>query len=300
VITLRQLRYFLAIAESGHFGRAAAGVGVTQPALSMQLRDLEAAVGGKLVERGSGGTKLTELGREAAARASRILAGIRDLEQIGTAAAATLNGPLRLGVIPTIAPYLLPQLLSAAAGEYPELQLSVRETTTGRLIDELADGSLDAILASLPLDRDDFEEAAAFDDAFLLAAPVGSRHAARSPAVAGLINADELLLLEDGHCLRDQALSVCHRIDPRRLRRFGATSLATVVQLVAAGQGVTLVPQLALDAGLLADPRVALVRFAEPEPRRTIGLAWRKNSPRGRDFTALNDLVRGVGRAERL
>jgi LysR family hydrogen peroxide-inducible transcriptional activator len=270
-------------------------VGVTQPALSMQLRELEAALGGALVERGSGGAKLTELGRTAAARAASILAAIRDLEEIGRAAAAPLSGPLRLGVIPTIAPYLLPRLLSAAAARYPRLQLSLRETTTEHLIDELAHGSLDVILASLPLDRDDFEEAMAFDDSFLLAAPAGSPHAIQSPAIAELINADEFLLLEDGHCLRDQALSVCHRIDPHRLRSFGATSLATVMQLVAAGQGVTLVPQLAVDAGLHADPRIALVRFARPEPCRTLGLAWRRNSPRGRDFTALNSLVRTIG-----
>lgn len=294
MITLRQLRYFIAIAGSGHFGRAAEAVGVTQPALSMQLRDLETELGGTLFERGPGGAKLTEFGQEAARRAISILAAIRDLEEIGKAGAATLSGPLNLGVIPTIAPYLLPRVLTATAKQYPKLQLSVRETTTDRLIDELASGTLDVILASLPLDGDDFEEAAAFDDPFLLAAPAGSEHAKQSPALTELIEADELLLLEDGHCLRDQALSVCHRIDPRRLRSFGATSLATVFQLVAAGQGVTLVPQLAIDAGLLADPRVALVRFAKPEPFRRIGLAWRTNSPRGRDFTALNNLVRSI------
>lgn len=296
MVTLRQLRYFVAVAGTGHFGRAAEAVGVSQPALSMQLRDLEKALGGALVERGTSGARLTELGREAAGRAAGILAEVRDLEDIGKAASATLVGSLRLGVIPTIAPYLLPGLLSHAASEYPRLQLSVRETTTNHLIDELADGSLDAVLASVPLNRDDFEEAVAFDDPFLLAAPVGSKYAAQSPALAELIHADELLLLEDGHCLRDQALSVCHSIDPGRLRRFGATSLTTVVQLVAAGQGVTLVPQLAVNAGLVAGPRVALVRFAEPQPCRSIGLAWRKNSPRRRDFRALTDLVCEIGR----
>lgn len=292
MITLRQLRYFVAIAGSGHFGRAAEMVGVTQPALSMQLRDLETNLGGALVERGPGGARLTDLGREAAERSMSILAAIRDLEEIGRSGAPALSGGLRLGVIPTIAPYLLPGLLTGAAEKYPGLLLSVRETTTENLVDELADGSLDAILASVPLDREDFEEAAAFDDPFVLAAPTGSKHATQSPALAELIDVDELLLLEDGHCLRDQALSVCHRIDPRRLRSFGATSLTTVVQLVAAGQGITLVPDLAVDAGLVADPRVTLVRFAEPQPCRTVGLAWRKNSPRGRDFRALVDLVR--------
>jgi LysR family transcriptional regulator, hydrogen peroxide-inducible genes activator len=298
MITLRQLRYFVAVAGSGHFGRAADAVGVSQPALSMQLRDLEKELGGILVERGASGARLTELGREAAVRAVGILAAVRDLEEVSRAGAEILGGPVRLGVIPTIAPFLLPRLLTGAEIEYPALQLSVRETTTGHLVEELADGSLDAILASLPLNRDDFAESTAFDDPFLLAAPTGSKHAAQSPALAELIRADELLLLEDGHCLRDQALSVCHRIDPGRLQRFGATSLTTVVQLVAAGQGVTLVPQLAVDAGLLAEPRVSLVRFADPQPYRSIGLAWRRNSPRGRDFGALTALVRKIRNAE--
>jgi LysR family transcriptional regulator, hydrogen peroxide-inducible genes activator len=296
MITLRQLRYLLAIAASGHFGRAAAMAGVTQPALSMQLRDLEAVIGGALVERGAGGARLTDLGREVATRADAVLAAIRDLEEIGKAADETPKGQLRLGIIPTIAPYLLPRLLLGASRSYPDLRMAIRETTTEHLIDELADGSLDAILASLPLGRDEFEEAAAFDDTFLLAAPAGSKLAARSPAFAELINADDLLLLEDGHCLRDQALSVCRRINPSRLRSFGATSLSTVVQLVAAGQGVTLVPRLAVDSGLLADPRIVLVRFDKPEPSRTVGLAWRKSSPRGRHFHALCKLVRKSAR----
>lgn len=295
MITLRQLRYFLAVVATGHFGRAAETVGVTQPALSMQLRDLEETLGGALIERRAGGTTLTELGQEAAVRAAKILAAVRDLEEIGKASAPTLSGPLRLGVIPTIAPYLLPRLLTKAREVFPNLDFAVRETTTDRLIEELAEGGLDAIIVSLPLEREDFEEAAAFEDIFLLAAPAASGHATRSPALSELINADELLLLEDGHCLRDQALSVCHRIDPRRLRNFGATSLPTVFQLVAAGQGVTLAPRLAVDAGMLVDRRVALVQFAEPQPSRTIGLAWRRNSPRSRDFLALTELVRTIG-----
>ena len=168
----------------------------------------------------------------------------------------------------------------------------MRETITAHLVEELADGGLDAIVASLPLEAGDFEEAAAFDDVFLLAAPAGSPHARQSPALAEAIAAEELLLLEDGHCLRDQALAVCHRIDPRRLRSFGATSIATVLQLVAAGQGITLVPQMAVDAGMSADPRLALVRFAAPEPYRTVGLAWRKASPRRAHFLALVKLLR--------
>lgn len=292
MITLRQLRYFHALAAAGHFRRAAEASGVSQPALSMQLRELEATLGGALVERGPDGASLTGLGREVEERVTHILAAVRDLEELARTQSQQLTGPLRLGVIPSVAPFLLPRLLARAAAAYPALQLVVRETITGHLVEELADGGLDAIVASLPLEVGDFEEVPAFDDAFLLAAPAGSPHARHSPALADMIDAEELLLLEDGHCLRDQALAVCHRIDPRRLRSFGATSIATVLQLVAAGQGITLVPQMAVDAGISADARLALVRFAAPEPYRTIGLAWRKASPRRAHFLALVDLLR--------
>jgi len=175
------------------------------------------------------------------------------------------------------------------------LQLSVRETITETLVKELLAGELDAIVASLPLHSEDLAEEAAFEDVFLLAAPSDSPQALQSPALAELISADELLLLEDGHCIRDQALAVCRAIDPRRLRSFGATSFSTLLQLVATGHGVTLLPQLAVDAGIVADDRLAVVRFAEPEPRRTIGVAWRRRSPRERDFSALAGLVRDAG-----
>ncbi len=292
MITLRQLRYFHALAATGHFGRAAETSGVSQPALSMQLRALETALGGALVERGPEGASLTGLGRDVERRTTHILAAVRDLEELARTHNEQPAGPLRLGIIPSMAPFLLPRLLARAAKEHPALQLIVRETITEHLVEELADGGLDAIVASLPLETGDFEEATAFDDTFLLAAPAGSPHARRSPALADAIAAEELLLLEDGHCLRDQALAVCHRIDPRRLRSFGATSIATVLQLVAAGQGITLVPQMAVDAGISTDPRLAVVRFAPPEPHRTVGLAWRKASPRRAHFLALVDLLR--------
>ncbi len=294
MITLRQLRYFHALAASGHFRRAAEASGVSQPALSMQLRELETTLGGSLVARAREGASLTDLGREVEDRVTRILAAVRDLEEMARTHGTEIAGPLRLGIIPSMAPFVLPRLLTRAAEDHPALQLVVRETITAHLVEELADGGLDAIVASLPLEAGDFEEVAAFDDAFLLAAPAGSPHARRSPALADTIDADELLLLEDGHCLRDQALAVCHRIDPRRLRSFGATSIATVLQLVAAGQGITLVPQMAVDAGVSADPRLALVRFAAPEPYRTVGLAWRRASPRRAHFLALVDLLRPV------
>ena len=221
-----------------------------------------------------------------------MIAAVRDIEELGRARGKVLGHPLRLGVIPSIAPYLLPSLLSRIGERYPDAAVTVRETVTRTLLEEIAAGELDAMVASLPLGDTRFDEAPAFEDAFLLAVPMNSPHAARSPADPGLIEASELLLLEDGHCLRDQALTICGTIDPSRLRSFGATSLATIFHLVAAGQGITLVPEIAADIGIASDPRLKLIRFADPQPHRTVGLAWRRNSPRERDFRALAELLR--------
>ncbi len=298
MITLRQLRYFRSLVAAGHFGRAAEEAGVTQPALSMQLRELEAELGGALVERTAGGAVLTSLGREVAERAGEILAAVRDLQDAATARGAVLGGPIDLGIIPSVAPFLLPRLLTLVAERYPNAELKVREAITDVLLGELVAGHLDAAVVSLPVDNERLVGAAAFDDVFLLAAPAGSEQATKSCVRADEIDPGALLLLEDGHCLRDQALAVCRAIDPRRLRGIGATSLATLVQLVAAGQGITLVPQLAADSGVFTDPRVTLVPFAEPAPYRTLGVVWRKRSPRERDFRALVDLVASAaGRA---
>lgn len=291
MISLRQLRYFQVLAATGHFGRAAEAAGISQPALSMQVRELEAELQGTLVERTPTGAVLTGLGAEVAERANDILAAVGDLQDLTRAHGAVFSGPVNLGVIPSVAPYLLPRLLEEIARGHPDAQLHVRETITDVLVGELLAGDLDAIVVSLPIGNDKLMEAAAFDDGFLLAAPASSPYARRVPANPDLIAADDLLLLEDGHCLRDQALAVCRAIDPRRLRRVGATSLATIVQLVAAGQGITLVPRLAADTGVFADPRLKLLPFSKPEPHRSIGVVWRRRSPRERDFRALADMV---------
>ena len=295
MISLKQLRYFDLLASAGHFGRAAERAGITQPALSMQIVGLERELGGPLVERIASGARLTALGAEVAERGARILAEVRDLESLARARGEVLSGVLRLGIIPSVAPFLLPRLLDVAATTYPALQLAVRETITETLVKELIAGDLDAVVASVPLPGEELAFEDAFEDAFLLAAPAGSPQARQSPALAELIAAEDLLLLEDGHCIRDQALAVCRAIDPRRLRSFGATSFSTLLQLVAAGHGVTLLPRLAVDAGIVADERLAVVRFAAPEPSRTIGVAWRRRSPRERDFRARAGLVREAG-----
>lgn len=277
--TLRQLRYLAALAEHGHFGRAAAACHVTQPALSMQIKELEAELDLTLVERARSGAVLTPEGEELAERARALAAGVKDLEDYARERRGVRAQGLALGVIPTIAPYLLPRILPLLTAAIPGLALKVRETQTAQLMAELAGGELDAVIAALPLDGEGIETLALFDDPFLLACP--SDAPIRVPYPRDL-PADRLLLLEEGHCLRDQALGACALSD---LSTFGATSLTTLIHLVAHGQGVTLLPQMA--AVDLADPRIVLRTFAEPQPRRTVALAWRAASPRRRQIRNL-------------
>ncbi|WP_439813765.1 LysR substrate-binding domain-containing protein [Zavarzinia sp. CC-PAN008] len=289
--TLRQLRYLVALDDHGHFGRAAEACHVSQPALSMQIRELEAELGLVLVERARNATMLTDAGTEIAARARTVLAGVHDIEALAGRRQGVLAGPYALGIIPSVAPFLLPRLLPTLRAQHPYLDLRLRESVTATLLAELADGRLDAVIAALPLDAPDLVTEALFDDPFLIARPRATRGAAPQLSLAELA-AGELLLLEEGHCLRDQALAVCGQVRPGTLSSYGATSLATLVQLVAAGLGVTLVPALAAEA--MADPRVELCRPAGTQASRTIGLAWRGTSPRADDQRALARLVRGT------
>ena len=277
--TLRQLRYLTALADERHFGRAAAACHVTQPALSMQIRDLEAELDLVLVERGRGGVILTEEGEALVERARSVVAGVRDLEECARQQRGVRSRRLALGIIPSVAPYLLPRLLPLLQEVIPELDLKVRETQTAQLLTELSAGDLDVVIAALPLDREGLESAVLLDDPFLLASPAADPLTAADPRD---LPPDRLLLLEEGHCLRDQALGACEISD---LSTFGATSLTTLLQLVAHGQGVTLLPQMA--AADLADPRVAVARFPAPQPHRTIAMAWRAGSPRRKQLKTL-------------
>lgn len=296
MITLRQLRYFASLARHRHFGRAADDSAVTQPALSMQIRELEREIGAELVERRPGEVALTETGREVAQRAERILAAVRDLVDFARHR-EVLTGPLRLGIIPTLAPYVLPRLLPHLQKAHPALRLEVRETRTAGLVDELAAGELDCLLVALPIEAPETETLALFEDRFLLAAPAGERLPARRLTIDDL-DPRRVILLEEGHCLRDQALAFCTTRRRDGLAALGSTSLATVMQMVANGYGVTLLPEIAADAEA-RDPRIKLARFAAPEPGRTIGLAWRRTSPRRKDFETLGDVVkRSIVRAE--
>ena len=292
--TLRQLRYFLAVAEEQHFGQAAARCAVTQPALSMQIRELEQTVGAVLVERTRHGAKLTDAGARLAQRATKVLHEIRDLVDDVRGSAGVLRGKIRVGVIPSIAPYLLPPLLPKLREAYPELDLHVRETQTERLLDELASGRLDCLILALPIDRDDVKTLALFEDRFLLAQPKTRPAPSRRRAIDPALRAERLLLLEEGHCLRDQILQYCNKRALKELESFEAASLTTLVQLVANDFGVTLVPELCVGVESRYGG-VRLVRFASPEPHRTVALAWRASSPRSSDFEALGAIIKATG-----
>jgi LysR family hydrogen peroxide-inducible transcriptional activator len=294
MITLRQLRYLVSLARHRHFGRAAEDCAVTQPALSMQIRELEREIGADLVERRPGDVALTDTGIEIAERAEQILAATRDLVDFARHR-DVLAGSLKLGVIPTLAPYLLPLVLPLLQQRYPALRLDVRETQTQTLVEELVAGSLDCLLLALPAEGGDVQTLPLFDDRFLLAAPSAEPLPKRRLTVHD-VDQRRLILLEEGHCLRDQALAFCAARRRDSAAGLGATSLTTVMQMVANGYGVTLVPEIAADVEV-RDARVKLARFAKPEPGRTIGLAWRRTSPRRQDFEALADVLKEAQRA---
>jgi LysR family hydrogen peroxide-inducible transcriptional activator len=295
--TLKQLRYFAALARERHFGRAAEACAVTQPALSMQIKELEAELGVVLVERRAGSVAPTDIGSELARRAEGVLSEVRDMVELARGRREPLDGLLRLGIIPSIAPYLLPLLLPKLQERFPRLDLEVQESRTAMLVEALQRGEVDAVLLALPApDATAFESRALFEDEFYVAVPAGTHRAwAATADMHRRLAAERLLLLEEGHCLRDQALQFCG-IERSAHRALGATSLATIVQMVAAGYGVTLVPALAVRAEV-TDPRVALLRFDGNPPRRTIGLAWRRGSARARDAEALTQMVLEMMRA---
>jgi LysR family hydrogen peroxide-inducible transcriptional activator len=296
--TLRQLRYLDALSRFRHFGMAANYCAVTQPALSTQIQDLEKKLGVDLVERRYKDVQLTAVGREVAERAARILADVRDLSEFASLRATPLSGDLRLGVIPTIAPYLLPPLLPLLRERYPALHLHIRETQTQALIDELVSGGLDLLLLALPAEHGDIETLPLFDDRFVLALPANSEMKGAVTASLDLIRGNRLLLLEEGHCLRDQALAFCELRRAGNIDTFGASSLSTLAQMVANGLGLTLLPEISIDVEA-RHGAIRLMRFAKPEPSRTVGLAWRATNPRRRDFEAFAELVLATVPAER-
>lgn len=296
MMTLRQLRYLSALARHGHFGRAATDCSITQPALSMQIRDLELFLGVALVERRPGDVRMTDVGREIARRGDEVLAAARDLQDFARQRIGLLNGRFGLGVIPSLAPYLLPRMLPELQMRYPDLQLDLRERQTHQLVDEVKSGGLDAALLALPVDDRDLEAIELFRDQFLLAVPADDPRPDHALISAEDIDVGKLLLLEDGHCLRDQALAFCatSRIKAgsgMTSTGFAASSLNTVMQMVAGGFGITLIPQIAADVER-RDTRIRFLRMADPQPGRTIGLVFRRSSPRKNDFNAFGEIVK--------
>jgi LysR family hydrogen peroxide-inducible transcriptional activator len=290
--TLRQLRYFDALARHGHFGRAAEASAISQPALSMQIRELEDALGAPLFDRGARRVGLTHLGEEFATRVRDILRSVDELADLARAAQDGLVGRLRIGVIPTIAPYLLPSLISALTARHAGLDIHVRETLTPRLIRELAEGRLDTAIVALPVSEPSLAEVTLFSEDFVLVRPAAD--AAKPVPSAEALRTMRLLLLEEGHCFRDQALSFCamNATMPREL--LDGSSLSTLVQMVGAGIGVTLIPEMAVPVETRS-ANVAVARFDAPQPSRRIGMVWRKSSPLSGQLMQLADVVRETG-----
>ena len=290
MITLRQLRYLAALAEYKHFGRAADACAVSQPALSMQIRELEKFLGADLVERRHGDVALTEIGHEVARRGASLLAASRDLVDLARHHGRVLSGRLNLGIIPTLAPYVLPKVLPVLTRQHPDLRVDLRETQTDILLSELTRGTLDVVMLALPIADSELESVKLFDDPFLLAVPANDPRQETAKVLPAEIDPKRLILLEEGHCLRDQALAYCASDRRSAGMGLGATSLATVMQMVANGYGITLLPQVAADVEV-RDERVKLLEFAQPQPGRTVGLVWRQTSPRKVDFIALGQLI---------
>lgn len=296
MITLRQLRYFNALAGALHFGRAAEACSVTQPALSMQIKELESALGLALIERGRSGVRLTPDGREVARRAAQVLLDIQELQDFAANRQGELGHALSLGVIPTIAPYFLPQALPQLQQQHPQLELQLHEAQTARLLDALAGGELDVALLALPVAGSGFETMPLFEDRFLLALP-GTARAPETVRVEEL-KPDSLILLEEGHCLRDQALAVCGSVARGTMNRFGATSLRTILQMVGNGYGATLLPEMAVPVEVPPEAPL-LLRNLAPEPSRTVGLVWRASAGRREQFRRLGMIFRQIWRDTR-
>ncbi|MEQ9504679.1 MAG: hydrogen peroxide-inducible genes activator [Hyphomonas sp.] len=290
--TLRQLQFLVALGDTGSFSRAAEACHVTQPTLSAGIKELEDLFGVALAERESRGATLTHAGEIAAARASALLADAHALVQSVTTAGELFSGPFQLGAIPTVAPFVLPQTVSLLTRTYPDLKLYLTEDRTSRLIDQLRARTLDAAFIALPWDAPGIETMALLDDEFLLAAPASHPLARKNGLSPEDLNGEDLLLLEDGHCLREHALSMC-RLKPGAGReQVAATSLGTLVNMVAGGLGVSLIPRLATDHGLALGPDVAIRSFVTPVIGRQVGIAWKAGSPRAAEARKLGELVR--------
>lgn len=290
-LTLKQFRYFESLAQHRHFGRAADASGISQPALSMQIKDLEDDLGVQLFERAARQVRLTRFGEELAPRVRDILRAVDEVQDLARLAQNSLSGRLRIGVIPTIAPYLLPSFIGHLTQAHPTLDIHIRETLTPRLIEELSQGRIDAAIVALPVSEPAFEEVAIFEEDFVLVRP--DIDADRPVPDAQDLAQMQLLLLEEGHCFRDQALAFCSMRSALPREGLDGSSLSTLVQLVGAGIGVTLIPDMAVGVETRS-ANVSVARFDGVQPKRTIGMIWRKTSPLTDQF---HEIAKIVGQA---
>jgi LysR family hydrogen peroxide-inducible transcriptional activator len=294
--TLRQLQFFLALVRRRSFSKAAADSFVSQSTLSSAIKELEGVLGRQLVDRSTRHFSLTPAGKDVAERAAKILALAEDLAR-SVSTRKPLEGPFQLGVIPTIAPFLLPKAAAGLARRFPKLELYLREDLTAALVERLADGSLDAALLAFPYDLPGIDWVEIGEDPFMFAAPAGSPLAEKTAIRTADLKDAQLLLLEDGHCMREHALDACKLRNDDVAGAYGATSLFTLTQMVRAGLGATLLPKMAVDAGLAANAGLAIAPLAAPAPARKIGLAWRKGSGRREDCALLADFFRAALKA---
>jgi len=288
----QQLRYLIALAETQHFGRAAAACAVTQSTLSAGIIALERQLDAAILDRAGGkGVVFTPLGHDLLARARQAMVALQAVVETAETARAPMSGRLRLGVIPTLGPFLLPRLMPALRAAFPRLEPWLREDQTNRLLDQLASGRLDLLILALPCDCAGNDTLPVTRDEFLVALPAGHRLCAEQRISTRALGQERLLLLEDGHCLRDQVLAACSLQDSHRAEEFSATSLHTLVQMVAGGLGVTVLPRMAVAAGIAAGTGIELRPLAGKGGWRTLGLTWRPNAPRAADFRQLAPLL---------
>jgi LysR family hydrogen peroxide-inducible transcriptional activator len=291
--TIKQLQYLVALREHGHFGRAADACYVTQSTLSAGLRELETLLGVTLVERTRRVVRFTALGEKISDKAVRLLREAEEIAEVARAEGQPLHGELRMGVIPTIAPFLLPAMLPKLRREWPSLKLYLREETSQAACEALHRGQLDCVLLALPYGCGDVDSAPLFDDPLFVAFPRGEAPGGATVDVAA-IDENRMLLLEDGHCLKDHALSACNRPDLRAHAAMMGTSLHTLVQMVDNGLGVTFIPSMAIEAGILDGTQVDAKPLLSDHGFRSIALIWRRSSPRESEFQLLAATLRRI------
>ncbi len=292
--TVAQLRALVAVADSGHFGRAAAALHVSQPTLSSAVASLERTLGVQLVERTTRSVLITGVGEDVVRRARGVLGAIDDIGEVAIRAREPLSGDIRLGVIPTVAPYLLPRLLLSLRGTHPQIRLSLRESQTTSILAELRGGLLDLALIALPADEPGVAELPLYDEDFVLVTPADHPLAGGVALPVVALAGQELLLLEDGHCFRAQALEVCREAGARERSALRAASLSTIVQMVAGGLGLTLLPVAAVGVEVGQGRGLAVATFRSPPPHRRIGLAYRSTSARVEDWMLLAGEIRAA------